>query len=192
MNAIRRGSSRGWSRPAWIGLASTAALALALASCAPTTRGDSARSPLRYSGQTLAMEAGQTLYLEQEFGYSEFGYRPGDFGGSFWVPRSARAESADVAREFAVRDANLPGGWTLELSSVRAVRETADPTGPRFGAARRDTAADRADGRNYHVEVVYALSAPPEATRGRYRPRFSLTSRRGDQRQIEFDVRLGG
>lgn len=152
---------------------------LLLAACAPTINGSSARDPMLVDdSQQVVMEQGSEKFLRIDYSLEDFGLRPTDLSGAFWIPEGVDEESANMTTRFALRDVRVPAGWNLELADIRAHRVTETRYGRETGEV------------SLRISPVLRLHVPPDADLGESTVRGELFSRDGDSQAIEIPVRV--
>jgi|GEM_PF-5732955 len=158
-------------------------LAGLLISCVPVVQGTTTGVPLPLvPGVALMAQPGDSIFVEDVTGYPSFGYRPGDFDGAFWIPASARRETADVRTSFALRDVELPDGWSLMIRRMRAVRERVPAD---------STSASGEPSFIFSLRAVCEVMVAEDALPGSYQLHAALQARTGERQQLEFLVQVG-
>lgn len=154
-------------------------LPLLLAACAPTIRGSSARDPMvAQAGRQLEREQGSESYLRIDYTLEEFGLRPSDLSGAFWIPEGVDEESANLSTRFSLRNVRVPAGWELELADIRAYRVTETRYGRETGTV------------TVRISPVLRLFVPADADLGESTVRAELFSRDGGSQRVDIPVRV--
>lgn len=154
-------------------------LLVLLAACAPATSGSSVRDarPVA-SNQQLEVERGDELFVRLDLGLDEFGLKPADLSGAFWIPAGVHEESANLSTRFSLEGVRVPLGWSLELAEIRAER-------------RRQTKYGKETGEISHsILPVLRLQVPASAELGMSTVRAELVSRRGGKVNVTFPIRV--
>lgn len=161
------------------GPACLALLVVLLAACAPATSGASIRDAMPVaSGQQLEVERGEELFVRLDLTLAEFGLKPADLSGAFWIPAGVHGESANLSTRFTLQKVRVPLRWSLELAEIRAER-------------RRQTQYGKETGEiDYSILPVLWLQVPDSAELGVSTVRAELVSKRGGKVDITFPIRV--
>lgn len=138
-------------------------VAVALAGCAPAATGTSPASPYPIASQDISTTAGGTVYVEAHYTFADFNIDPTTITGMMWIPSGYSAETAVFTSGFDLSNVQVPQGWSLSLTQVKAVHTT-------VAAARTiDKSKDK-----YTLTVLLKVQAKPEAVAGPYHLRATL------------------
>ncbi len=152
------------------------AAALLLSSCAPTTAGSQAGSPLRVTGSPVKVQQGSTVYFRVDYSLDAFGLKPRDVTPTLWIPSGYSSEVGDVVGSFSLTDLKVAAGWQVELAQMKIEHSTSV-------SSSSDTSTTVTA-----LWAVVKVKVPTDIVPGVYRVRGTIQARNGDSQPLALQV----